>query len=112
MLGSNAQRVYLLLLEAINSPPVVPNLDNSKDPISIDEMFHQLVLADIVDTFILPTAMDKIKIFDAVSDAYAQTDGSGIERFIDYYHALKEDKKNSFSGIIVMIQKRNKTKLS
>lgn len=105
MIGTNAIRVYLIIIEFIEAHILpVSNSDNKSK--YTDELLEKFVLAKIADEFILKPHSDPIKIFDAVKDAYSTK--YGIENFIEYREILEADKLRGFTGLSSILEKRKR----
>lgn len=110
MIGMNGQKVYLLIMEIITYDQKIAEVaevnDDPKRKVDLDEFFHRLILIEIVDKFMVSTNKEAEKIFDAVSDAYHQPNGEGIEKFIKYRLALEKERGNDFRQILAILPKR------
>lgn len=105
MIGTSAQRVYSLIIEFLNIDVSGPP-PNGNRKVDLDELFQKLLLAEIVDNFIIKTKKDELKIFDAICDAYCSE--NGIEDFLEYKDVLEMEKKTGFVGLSSMLEKRKK----
>lgn len=105
MMGTSAQRVYSLIIEFLNTDVSRPPPDKYRR-VPLDELFQKMLLAKIVDNFLIKTKNDEIEIFNAVADAYSTK--HGIENFIEFKEILEKEKQTGFVGLAAMLETRRK----
>lgn len=99
----SVKTVYLILLEFLKIEKKASTLPKDY---KMYDAYYALLLAEIVEEFIIKTKSNPFKIFDAVSDAAAKK-GNGIN-FLIYRKILEKEKKKGFKDLMFVLDKRKK----
>lgn len=99
----DAKIIYIILLEFLRFKNTAKPLPKGY---KMHDMYYSVLLAELVETFILDTKGNPLKLFDAVSDAEAKKGSWATMRI--YRKILEKERRGKFMNLMFVLDKRKK----